>query len=47
MTNNEIMSHIDHTQLKAVSTKADIDALCIEAEKFGLIIALMRKLRSS
>ncbi len=35
MTNNEIMSHIDHTQLKAVSTKADIDALCIEAEKFG------------
>ena len=35
MTNNEIFSHIDHTQLKAVSTAADIDALCAEAEKFG------------
>ena len=35
MNNNEIFSHIDHTQLKAVSTAADIDALCAEAEKFG------------
>ena len=35
MTDKEIFSHIDHTQLKAVSTSADIDALCTEAEKFG------------
>lgn len=35
MTDKEIFSHIDHTQLKAVSTKADIDALCAEAEKYG------------
>lgn len=35
MTDKEIFSHIDHTQLKAVSTKTDIDALCTEAEKFG------------
>lgn len=35
MTNNEIMRRIDHTQLKAAATKADIDALCAEAEEFG------------
>ncbi|MBQ8781365.1 MAG: deoxyribose-phosphate aldolase [Oscillospiraceae bacterium] len=35
MTINEIMSHIDHTQLKAVSTEADITALCEEALKYG------------
>lgn len=35
MTDKEIFSHIDHTQLKAVSASADIDALCAEAEKFG------------
>ena len=35
MTDKEIFSHIDHTQLKAVSTRADIDALCAEAEKYG------------
>lgn len=35
MTDKEIFSHIDHTQLKAVSTEADIDALCAEAEKYG------------
>lgn len=31
MTDGEIFSHIDHTQLKAVSTQADIDLLCEEA----------------
>lgn len=35
MTNNEIFSHIDHTQLKAVSTKSDIDILCKEALEFS------------
>ena len=35
MTINEIMSHIDHTQLKAVSTQNDITALCDEALKYG------------
>ena len=35
MTINEIMSHIDHTQLKAVSTETDITALCDEALKYG------------
>lgn len=35
MTTQEILSHIDHTQLKAVSTEKDIDTLCGEALKFG------------
>lgn len=35
MNTNEILSHIDHTQLKAVSAEADIDALCNEALKYG------------
>lgn len=35
METKEIMAHIDHTQLKAVSTEADIDALCEEALKYG------------
>lgn len=35
METKEIMAHIDHTQLKAVSTEADIDALCGEALKYG------------
>lgn len=35
METKEIMAHIDHTQLKAVSTEADIDALCKEALKYG------------
>lgn len=35
METKEIMAHIDHTQLKAISTEADIDALCEEALKYG------------
>lgn len=35
MTDKEIFSHIDHTQLKAVSSQEDIDRLCSEAERFG------------
>ncbi len=31
MTNSEILSHIDHTLLKAVSTAGEIDSLCEEA----------------
>lgn len=31
MTNTEILSHIDHTLLRATSTAAEIDALCEEA----------------
>lgn len=34
MNNSEILARIDHTQLKAVSTEADIDALCEEAMKY-------------
>lgn len=34
MTNNEILSHIDHTLLHPVSTAAEIDALCDEAHRF-------------
>lgn len=35
METKEIMAHIDHTQLKAIATEADIDALCEEALKYG------------
>lgn len=35
MTTKEILSHIDHTQLKAVSTEKDIDILCREALELG------------
>ena len=31
MTNSEILSHIDHTLLRATSTAEEIDALCTEA----------------
>lgn len=31
MTNSEILSHIDHTLLRATSTASEIDALCEEA----------------
>lgn len=31
MTNTEILAHIDHTLLRAVSTKEEIDVLCDEA----------------
>ncbi len=31
MTNTEILAHIDHTLLRAVSSKEEIDALCDEA----------------
>lgn len=34
MTKQEIFSHIDHTQLKAVSTWADIKKLCDEATAY-------------
>lgn len=34
MTNQEILSHIDHTQLKAFCTWEDIKALCDEAVKY-------------
>ena len=34
MTNEEILSHIDHTLLKAVSSWAEIEKLCDEAIKF-------------
>ncbi|GHV14666.1 deoxyribose-phosphate aldolase [Spirochaetia bacterium] len=35
MTDKEILSHIDHTLLKAVSTWPEIQKLCDEAVKFG------------
>lgn len=35
MDTREILSHIDHTVLKAVTTEKDIDALCEEALKYG------------
>ena len=31
---NEILKHVDHTQLKAFATWEDIETLCDEAEKF-------------
>lgn len=31
MTDNEILSHIDHTLLRPTSTVSEIDALCDEA----------------
>lgn len=34
MTTQEILSHVDHTQLKAVSTWEDIRSLCEEAVKY-------------
>lgn len=34
MKNHEILSHIDHTQLKAFATWADIEKLCEEAVQF-------------
>jgi deoxyribose-phosphate aldolase len=33
--NQEIMSHVDHTQLKAVADWASIEALCQEAIRYG------------
>lgn len=33
MTNSEILSHIDHTLLRATSTASEIDALCEEAAR--------------
>ena len=35
MENQEILSHIDHTLLKAVATWAEIRALCEDAVRFG------------
>ena len=34
MTDNEILKHIDHTQLKPFATWADIEKLCDEAVKY-------------
>jgi deoxyribose-phosphate aldolase len=34
MTNGEILAHVDHTLLKAVSSWAEIDALCAEAVRY-------------
>lgn len=34
MTNQELYSHVDHTQLKAFATWKDIEKLCDEAVKF-------------
>jgi deoxyribose-phosphate aldolase len=34
MTDAEILAHVDHTALKAVTTAADIDKLCGEALKY-------------
>lgn len=34
MTNQEIYSHVDHTQLKAFATWTDIEKLCDEAVKY-------------
>ena len=34
MTNEEILSHVDHTLLKAASTWAEIEKLCTEAIRF-------------
>lgn len=34
MTNKELYSHVDHTQLKAFATWKDIEKLCDEAVKF-------------
>lgn len=35
MTNQEILSHVDHTQLKAYATWEDITKLCDEAIRYG------------
>ncbi len=35
MTNQEMLSHVDHTQLKAFATWEDIAKLCDEAVEFG------------
>lgn len=35
MTNQELYSHVDHTQLKAFATWADIEKLCDEAVKYN------------
>lgn len=35
MTNKEILSHVDHTQLKAFATWEDIKKLCDEAIEYG------------
>ncbi len=35
MTNQEILSHVDHTQLKAYATWEDIARLCDEALRYG------------
>ena len=34
MENQEILSHIDHTQLKAYATWEDIDLLCRQAVEY-------------
>ena len=34
MTNNEMLAHVDHTQLKPFATWADIEKLCEEAITF-------------
>jgi len=34
MTNGEILAHVDHTLLKAVSSWAEIDKLCAEAVRY-------------
>ena len=34
-TNSELLSHVDHTQLKAFATWEDITALCDEALEYG------------
>ena len=34
MTNGEILAHVDHTLLKAVSSWAEIDTLCAEAVRY-------------
>ncbi len=34
MTNNEILKHIDHTQLKPFATWQDIEKLCDEAVQY-------------
>ena len=34
MTNQEILKHIDHTQLKAFATWQDIQKLCDEAAQY-------------
>ena len=35
MTDRELLSHVDHTQLKPFATWEDIAKLCDEALKYG------------